>query len=89
MADEPTANLDSGTSSAIRELMKQMNRELKTTFVFSTHDQDIVNIADHVVRIQDGLVVEDFKAGKGGGLEPNRYSGSFRHRTILRLEAGR
>jgi putative ABC transport system ATP-binding protein len=61
MADEPTANLDSVTSQAIIDLMKQMNRELNTTFIFSTHDQDIVNIADHVIRIQDGLIIKDYK----------------------------
>ena len=59
LADEPTANLDSETSQSILELMKQMNRDLGTTFIFSTHDQDIVATADHVVRLQDGLVVSD------------------------------
>jgi len=38
-----------------------MNRELETTFIFSTHDQDIVDIADHVIRLQDGLIVKDYK----------------------------
>jgi putative ABC transport system ATP-binding protein len=61
MADEPTANLDSVTSQAIIDLMKKMNRELETTFIFSTHDQDIVNIADHVIRLQDGLIIKDYK----------------------------
>ncbi len=61
LADEPTANLDSVTSQAIIDLMKRMNRDLETTFVFSTHDQDIVSIADHVIRIQDGLVIQDYK----------------------------
>jgi putative ABC transport system ATP-binding protein len=65
MADEPTANLDSVTSEAIIDLMKKMNRELTTTFIFSTHDQDIVNIADHVIRLQDGLVVKDYKPSNG------------------------
>lgn len=62
LADEPTANLDSATSKAILELMWQMNCDLGTTFIFSTHDQDIVDIADHVIRVQDGLVVQDSKA---------------------------
>ncbi len=61
MADEPTANLDSKTSEAIIDLMRKMNRELETTFIFSTHDQDIVDIADHVIRLQDGLIIKDYK----------------------------
>jgi putative ABC transport system ATP-binding protein len=59
LADEPTANLDSKTGNAIIELMKKINRELETTFIFSTHDPSIVNIADHVIRLQDGLVIEN------------------------------
>ncbi|HUZ18072.1 MAG TPA: ABC transporter ATP-binding protein, partial [Spirochaetia bacterium] len=56
LADEPTANLDSATGEAIIELMKKINRELDTTFIFSTHDQTIVNIADHIIRLHDGIV---------------------------------
>jgi putative ABC transport system ATP-binding protein len=59
LADEPTANLDSATGEAIIDLMKRMNRELGTTFIFSTHDRAIVESADHVIRLHDGLVVED------------------------------
>lgn len=59
LADEPTANLDSKTGSDIIELMKRINAELSTTFIFSTHDPTIVSIADHVIRLLDGAVVED------------------------------
>lgn len=59
MADEPTANLDSKTAGSIIELMKEINREKRTTFVFSTHDPAIVSIADHTVRLSDGVIVED------------------------------
>jgi putative ABC transport system ATP-binding protein len=59
LADEPTANLDSVTGEAIIELMKKVNKESGTTFVFSTHDDKVVRIADHVVRLRDGLVVEN------------------------------
>jgi len=59
LADEPTANLDSKTGNAIIELMKRVNRDLDTTFIFSTHDPSIVDIADHVIRLQDGLVIEN------------------------------
>ena len=69
MADEPTANLDSKTSQAIIDLMKRMNRELDTTFIFSTHDQDIVDIADHVIRLQDGLIVKDYRTN-GHQIQP-------------------
>jgi len=70
MADEPTANLDSVTSGAIIDLMKRMNRELETTFIFSTHDQDIVDIADHVIRLQDGLIIKDYKTNGHVSVEP-------------------
>lgn len=59
LADEPTANLDSKTGGAIIELMKRMNTDLGTTFIFSTHDASIVDIADHVIRLHDGSVVEN------------------------------
>jgi len=62
MADEPTANLDSVTSDAILNLMKKMNRDLDTTFIFSTHDNDIVSMADHVIRLHDGLISENYRA---------------------------
>lgn len=61
LADEPTANLDSQTGRTILELMRKMNRELKTTFVFSTHDAEVFSMADHIIRLHDGLVVEDGK----------------------------
>ncbi|MBP5403434.1 MAG: ABC transporter ATP-binding protein [Treponema sp.] len=57
MADEPTANLDSKNGDAILALMKKLNHELKTTFVFSTHDSKIVEMSDHVIKIKDGTVL--------------------------------
>ena len=59
LADEPTANLDSSTGEAIISLMKRMNREMETTFIFSTHDPAIVKIADHIIRLHDGAVTEN------------------------------
>ncbi len=59
LADEPTANLDSTTGSAIIELMKKINREMETTFIFSTHDDKIVQIADHIIRLHDGTVASE------------------------------
>jgi putative ABC transport system ATP-binding protein len=61
LADEPTANLDSATGDAILQLMKKVNRDLKTTFIFSTHDAKIVELADHIIRLKDGLVTENYK----------------------------
>lgn len=57
LADEPTANLDSKNGDQILELMKTLNKELETTFIFSTHDAKIVNMADHVIRISDGKII--------------------------------
>ena len=59
LADEPTANLDSSTGEAIIELMKKINREHETTFIFSTHDDTIVQIADHVIRLHDGEIAKE------------------------------
>jgi putative ABC transport system ATP-binding protein len=59
LADEPTANLDSETGEAIIELMKHMNREYRTTFIFSTHDPAIVGIADRTVLLHDGIITEE------------------------------
>jgi putative ABC transport system ATP-binding protein len=61
LADEPTANLDSATGEAIIELMKRMNNVLGTTFIFSTHDPSIVGIADHLLRLLDGRIIEDVR----------------------------
>ena len=61
LADEPTANLDSKTGEDIIELMKKINKELKTTFILSTHDQNIFSIADHIVRLKDGKVVDNVR----------------------------
>jgi len=57
LADEPTANLDSETGEMILKLMKELNTIEKTTFIFSTHDADILKYANGVVKIKDGLMV--------------------------------
>jgi len=57
LADEPTANLDSETGDVILRLMKELNLLEKTTFVFSTHDPDILKYASAVLKIRDGLMV--------------------------------
>lgn len=64
LADEPTANLDSATGEQIIELMKKINRDLETTFIFSTHDAKIVDVADHIIRLRDGLVTENYRKGE-------------------------
>lgn len=58
LADEPTANLDSETGNIILELMKELNEKENTTFVFSTHDPDVIKHASRVVRIKDGLIID-------------------------------
>ncbi|QCP51842.1 ABC transporter ATP-binding protein [Trinickia violacea] len=58
LADEPTANLDSATGAAIINLMRRMQRERATSFVFSSHDPQVVASADDVVVIRDGLIVD-------------------------------
>ena len=64
MADEPTANLDSKNGDQILQLMKKLNKELNTTFVFSTHDQKIVGMSDHIIHIKDGVITGQDYADK-------------------------
>jgi putative ABC transport system ATP-binding protein len=56
LADEPTANLDSETSADLLDLMLELNQELQTTFLFSTHDPVVIERARRVVRLLDGRV---------------------------------
>lgn len=58
LADEPTANLDSVTGQTIIDLMKHINSELHTTFIFSTHDDKVMEQADRIVYMVDGRVQE-------------------------------
>ena len=59
LADEPTANLDTATSTALIDLMAELNRDLGTTFVFATHDTRLMERARRVVRLVDGAIVDD------------------------------
>ena len=56
LADEPTANLDHKTGDSILRLMKDINRKLRTTFIFSTHDRKVMTLADRLVTIEDGRI---------------------------------
>lgn len=55
-ADEPTANLDHETAQSIIDLMKDLNEREKATFIFSTHDQRLINEVKRVVRLEDGKI---------------------------------
>jgi putative ABC transport system ATP-binding protein len=59
LADEPTANLDSKTGESILALMEELNKKHNTTFIFSTHDQMVMNHARRIVRLHDGDIVSD------------------------------
>jgi putative ABC transport system ATP-binding protein len=58
LADEPTANLDSVTGENILDIMKELNRTERTTFIFSTHDARVMAHASAVVRLADGKLVD-------------------------------
>lgn len=59
LADEPTANLDSKSTENLLEIMEKLNREENITFIFSTHDQRVVNKAKRVITLQDGAIISD------------------------------
>ena len=57
LVDEPTANLDHTSAFIVIELMRQMQKDLKTTFIFSTHDPKIVKEAEIIYTLEDGKLV--------------------------------
>lgn len=59
IADEPTANLDSENSRMVVDLMREMNRARKVTFVFTTHDQRLLDHVDRKILLRDGNIVSD------------------------------
>lgn len=59
LADEPTANLDSVNSHHILKTMKTLNEELKTTFIFATHDEKVMKYLKRIISLADGKVVND------------------------------
>jgi putative ABC transport system ATP-binding protein len=63
LADEPTANLDSETGAAIIELMHRVQAQSRTTFVFATHDPQLMSAADEIFVIRDGTLIEHRHAG--------------------------
>jgi putative ABC transport system ATP-binding protein len=63
LADEPTANLDSKTGEEILKIMKKMNEKYKTTFLFSTHDQMVMDYGSRLVQLHDGLIISDERRG--------------------------
>jgi len=58
LADEPTANLDSATGASIIALMRHIQAELKTTFIFASHDAQLIAHADEIFSIRDGALLE-------------------------------
>jgi putative ABC transport system ATP-binding protein len=59
LADEPTANLDSHTAESLLDLMEALNRDYKTTFIFSTHDSKVIRRAHRVITLEDGIITKD------------------------------
>jgi putative ABC transport system ATP-binding protein len=62
LADEPTANLDSKSAANLLDIMAKLNREENITFLFSTHDQRVIDRARRVITLVDGRVTNDTAA---------------------------
>ncbi len=63
LADEPTANVDSVTAEALLNLMERLNEEHQITFLFSTHDQRVMDRAHRIIRLRDGKLISNEAAG--------------------------
>lgn len=59
LADEPTANLDSENSTALLDIMHRLSHEEKTTFIFSTHDPRVMERAERIITLRDGMIEND------------------------------
>jgi len=59
LADEPTANLDSKSTTQLLDIMAKLNKEEGITFIFSTHDQRVIDRARRIIVLEDGKIVED------------------------------
>ncbi len=59
LADEPTANLDAANAHIIMQTMQKLNEELKTTFIFATHDEKVMKYLKRIISLQDGRVAKD------------------------------
>ena len=64
LADEPTANLDSKSTANLLDIMAELNRRENTTFVFSTHDQRVIERARRVITLEDGRIVSDVRPAR-------------------------
>ena len=64
LADEPTANLDSQSTSDLLDMMAEMNHKYNTTFIFATHDQRVMDKARRIVTIEDGKILKDEQFAK-------------------------
>ncbi len=71
LADEPTANLDTHNATQLIDLMRDLNHSLGLTFIFSTHDQRLLEHTPRIVRLTDGRIISDTQA-------PNESSSSLR-----------
>jgi len=67
LADEPTANLDTENGQQIMEIMRQLNEDTGTTFVFATHDPRVISFARRVVTLRDGKVAENSQQAQPPG----------------------
>lgn len=66
LADEPTANLDSENATALLDIMHRLSQEEKTTFIFSTHDVRVMERAERIITLRDGVIESDLLPDKRG-----------------------
>ena len=68
LADEPTANLDTPNGKQVMDIMTRLNQETGVTFVFATHDPRVIQYAQRVITLRDGLVVENGAGVRAAGV---------------------